>query len=402
MVILTSAHPEMAKSIAALANIFVAQKILGNRCMAKQGIKLQMMNGIVTAVICMMLLFTACSGIAVAQGDEFKNKDSPNGISEIVDVWYFTNRNKIADNGATASYGGMRGAPRVGVLRFDFKPYRGLKRLSNALPFHIPDERITLQDTSEIPETRFWRQIKRFSKDDQGNIIFFVHGYNIGFEKGGRRAAIFQRALNRHNRLILFSWPADGDFLKYTYDEADLEWSVPLLADVLLNMLRHIGHDKVSVVAHSLGARGVIMALVRIACSQPEFPMVKELVLIAPDIDRDVFKDAWPDLQRFASKTTLYVSENDRAMKLSREVHGYPRLGEGGEHLTILPGIETIDVSLTAIRRPSGHLYHLYNAEVVSDLTTLLNTGLPAYKRQNLIPSAPKGVTYWQLAPGSQ
>ena len=79
-------------------------------------------------------------------------------------------------------------------------------------------------------------------------------------------------------------------------------------------------------------------------------------------------------------------------------MHGYPRLGMAGEHLTVLEGVETIDISLVGTRRFSGHIYHLFNPEVIDDLTQLLHTGEPAAQRPGLETVESNGLPYWRLA----
>ena len=66
--------------------------------------------------------------------------------------------------------------------------------------------------------------------------------------------------------------------------------------------------------------------------------------------------------------------------------------------LTVLEGVETIDISPVGIRRFSGHIYHLFNPEVIEDLTRLLHTGKPASQRPGLEPVDRDGLTYWRLA----
>ncbi len=90
------------------------------------------------------------------------------------------------------------------------------------------------------------------------------------------------------------------------------------------------------------------------------------------------------------------ASENDSALRASHEAHGYPRLGEAGEHLTVLAGIETID-DPAGKRRFSGHIYHLYHPPIAEDLQMLLNTGRPAEGRVNLQRARPQGLSYWRL-----
>jgi len=357
------------------------------------------LKGIVTATVFVLLSITAWTGYAVVKEapphDALPNQDTVVQTT----CWYFTLRNKVEAASNDEYYGGLRGGSWAGRFSVYFEPIPGLKEISDAAPFYIPGERIVLQGVNEMSESRMLEEIKGFSDNRQGNIVIYIHGYNIGFEKGCRHAAIFQRALNERHRVALFSWPADGDLLKYTRDEADLAWSVHRMADFFKTIVRLVGPGRVDVVAHSLGARGAAMALARIACMSEEGPFLNQLVLIAPDIDSDSFRDIWPDIRPLARRTTLYVSENDRALKLSQEVHGYPRLGEAGTHLTVLQGMETVDVSLTFNRRPSGHLYHLYTSEVVSDLAALLETGQKASKRANLKQVEMKGGAYWQVMP---
>lgn len=351
------------------------------------------------AVICLAVVLAGSALVAAAGESRSENEGVNAENSAPIDVWYVTLRNKGDRNTAGAVYGGARGELRTGICALDFIPIPGLKGIVDSAPFYIPEERTKIQDVSEWTEDRFWKGIEAFAKNNLGNIVFYIHGYNVGFEKSCRRAALFQRALNPRHRLVLFSWPADGNVLKYTWDEADLVWSVPRIAQTLQKLVLHVGSDRVDVVAHSLGTRGVVMALSMIACKQQTEPLVNELVLVAPDIDTDNFRDAWPDVRHLARRTTLYVSENDKALRASREAHGYPRLGEAGEHLTVLAGIETIDISPAGTRRFSGHIYHLYHSEVAADLLALLGTGRPAAQRPNLQRTELGGLSYWRLVP---
>jgi hypothetical protein len=67
------------------------------------------------------------------------------------------------------------------------------------------------------------------------------------------------------------------------------------------------------------------------------------------------------------------------------------------EHLLV----ESIDISGISTRRISGHLYHLFNPEVIRDLTMLLHSGEPANRRPSLQPSDQNGVPYWLMMPDS-
>ena len=317
--------------------------------------------------------------------------------AEIIPVYFITIRNKTQSLDPMERFGGSRGQMRAGASSVAFSPIWGLEDIAESVPFYIPDEKIKLTDIREIPLEHFFNAIGLFSPSDNGNVVLYIHGYNIDFEKGCRRSAIFQRALGLGNRLILFSWPADGKMMKYTWDEADLEWSVPHLVRYFEEAGKKAGNGKLDVVAHSLGSRGVLQALVRMAYRERVAPLLNELIFIAPDIDADVFRQELPLLQKMANRITVYASENDKPLKLSHEVHGYPRLGEAGDYLTVIEGVETIDISSISNRNYSGHLYHLFNPEVIEDLTRLLHSGEPASRRPGLQSSNRSGLQYWRM-----
>ena len=347
-------------------------------------------------IVCLVVV-SVWSGIVFGRNDV-----CPSSSDEHVDVWYVSVRDVDAQGPAGNAYGGLRGETRMGICSMTIAQIPGLEEIAASAPFYIPDERMQLNRVSETSHKRFWEEIDAFARNNTGKIVFYTHGYNVGFEKSCRRASILQRGLNAQDRLLLFSWPADGNLLSYTRDEADLVWSVPQLAALLEKLARAVGPERLDVVAHSLGTRGVVLALSRIICEPVMPPLINELVLVAPDIDTDYFLDAWPRIRPLVRHTTLYASEHDSALRASREAHGYPRLGEGGEHLTVLAGIETIDVTPAGKRRVSGHIYHLYHPWVAADLQTLLNTGQPADGRANLLRTAHQGQTYWRLEPKDQ
>jgi len=314
-----------------------------------------------------------------------------------VQVSFVTVRNGTGLSEPSDYFGGNRGQMSAGIASVEFSPIWGLEDIAESAPFYIPDTKIDLVHLKEIPFDTLVKETKRFSNQDNGNLVLYVHGYNIDFEKSCRRSGIFQKSLGLQDRLLLFSWPADGNMLKYTWDEADLVWSVPHIAHFLEKLVSKTGNRRVDVVAHSLGARGVMQALVRLAYRERGSVMLNELVLIAPDIDTDSFRQELPLLQSVSKRISIYVSDNDKALRLSQEVHGYQRLGQAGENLRVFDGVETIDISDINPRRISGHLYHLFSPEVIADLTELLHTGKPAAGRASLSKEITDGLPYWRM-----
>ena len=269
-------------------------------------------------------------------------------------VPFITNRNMLEDGDGHKYFDDGRGELHAGYCyatgaaeRADFKPGR-----------------IELVATDDL--------LSQFGRNGE-NIVIYVHGYNIGFEKSCRRAATLQQNLRLDGRLLLFSWPADGNILHYARDTADLEWSVLHFEKLLDDLRQRLGPHRVDLIGHSLGARGLVATLVRLVAEGPDSP-VNELILLAPDIDSDLFRRDVQALRSVTRRITLYVSDQDRALRLSQELHGYPRLGEAGESLTVIDGIDTVDISEAKTNEASGHIYHIYSRGVTEDMRNILGT----------------------------
>jgi esterase/lipase superfamily enzyme len=313
-------------------------------------------------------------------------------------VPYITLRNKTGSDEAEHFFGEERNGVHTGFCDLSSTPLKIMKPLAEKAPFYIPDDIVRLHAIREVFIEDFWRDIEKTANSRR--LVLYTHGYNIDFAKGCKRASLFQENLGLAGRFLLFSWPSHGTVLNYTRDESDLYWSVAPLTEILTGMINRFGAGNLDVVAHSLGARGVILALVQMAHGESaNKPLMHQLVLIAPDIDGGIFKQYAPRIQPLARHTTIYVSDNDRPLALSEEVHGYPRLGQPGPHLKGLAGIEFIDVSDIGTRSPSGHVYHLYHPIMADDVSQLLNDGKLASQRSNLRQT---GKDHWRLQPADR
>lgn len=316
-------------------------------------------------------------------------------------VLYYTLRNHTGEQSVDTYYGDLRDRPHSGLCEVNIRP-TGYKEITSRLPFYVSDTNKEVMMLKEFPEKKLWQAFEKAATDsDENKVVLFVHGYNIDFIKGCSRAAIFQQTLNQDSRMLLFSWPSDGTLVSYTRDEADIEWSQHYLEAVIEKLTRIYGPERLNIVAHSLGARGVFRAM-QLISRKDNKKHVNELVFLAPDIDAEVFRLAFPDLKKIARRITLYSSENDQPLRLSNEVHGNPRLGEAGENLVVIKGMDTIDVSISGGREVTGHLYHLYNNVVRTDLGLLLSNGKKTSMRPNMKLLHKDELPYWMLLPSSE
>ena len=223
-----------------------------------------------------------------------------------------------------------------------------------------------------------------------------MHGYNVSFEDAARRTAQIAYDLKFDGAPIFFSWPSQAGILEYTVDETNVSWAAPHLLRFLTEVAEQSGAERIHLIAHSMGNRALTSALRDLSLMQKsDKPMFDEVVLTAPDIDADTFvNDIAPAVVKTARRVTLYSSSNDEALMVSKKVHGYPRAGDSGSQLVVLPGIDTVDVSAVDTSL-LGHTYYGDNSTVLADIFELLNASKPADQRHWLRPERLGLLKYW-------
>jgi esterase/lipase superfamily enzyme len=316
-----------------------------------------------------------------------------------VEVPYATNRGRNGSGSAPDSYTGDRGEPHYGVCRVVFKRIAMMDGLASKLPFYVPSETREVQIAEQAEPRVFWGHLsKRVSETRERSVVLFVHGYNYGFERTCRMGAELRRRLAGISEVVLFSWPSNGNPGDYLQDQVDVEWSVPFLVRTIARLKTHLGHGtRVHVMAHSLGSRGTFFSLERLRADLGNRPLLDQLILLAPDFDAETFADVYSRISPLARHVTLYASSKDNALAVSRQLNGHPRLGEGGEYLTLIEGMDTIDVSEAGRYQFTGHEYHLYHPRVGADLVDLVSSRRPAAEREDLVPRTRQGLPYWAI-----
>ena len=331
-----------------------------------------------------------------------KGKNSPSGAdssgSVKTSVTYLTLRNETGKRKPKDYYGSRRSDAKSGICHHERSTRSKLKKWSDKSPIKFSTDKNTVSRLSTMSSSDFDAFLDQAAK--RGRIVMYIHGYNVEFTKACRRAAALQNALELEGSLFLFSWPADGKQVSYTRDEADLEWTVDFLQQFLAKLANKYPGASIQLVGHSLGTRGLVKALAFGEFGPKDKPLFDHLVLLAPDIDTDVFQQLLPRVRPRVRNITVYASDGDNALKLSREVHGYPRLGEAGAYLTLADGVDTVDVSRVEAGSSSGHGYHTKSPEVLRDLEQLLKRNLLPGKRDGLKQKEVNGRAYWELQPG--
>jgi len=329
-------------------------------------------------------------------------KDRPPTVADSglrASVFYVTNRLREAQGTSADDFGGDRGEFETGRCEARFTPIMGLSELAPRVPFYIPREKRELV-VERQPAASFWRAVEDAVRQGTSeSLVVFIHGYSYSFARTCAMAAELQRLLQGQATVLMFSWPSNGRPTDYVADQADLEWSVPLFSDLLDELAERLGAQNIQLLAHSLGSRGAILGLQRLAVDRAERPLVGRLVFLAPDFDAQTFVELLPRLRPLTDGMTLYASSSDTPLRVSEELNGYPRLGQAGEDLTVAQGMETIDISPAGLYQILGHEYFYYHPQVAADLARHVGNGLRAAERPGLERRMRNGVGYWALVP---
>jgi esterase/lipase superfamily enzyme len=319
----------------------------------------------------------------------------------VIDLFYVTDRAPDADGGLYFS--GTRGDLSYGVSQISIPPghVMGEHEEPSLLKLEWSNEEgkhINVREVRKLNQEEFTARLGRaIEVSPDSKLMVFVHGYNEEFPDASRMVAQFADDLKFSGPVVLFSWPSQGSLTGYTIDETNAEWAESHFVAMLSALLEQVPVQSIYLVGHSMGNRIVGNAMITLSGDRLESDLMlfREIIMIAPDIDADVFqKDMAPRLARTGIHVTLYASSKDRALMASKAFHGYPRAGDSGEALVVVEGMETIDAS-DASGGLIGHSYFAEDRRIMEDIFGLLQTGQRADNRFGLEARETGQGRYW-------
>ncbi|CAH2407154.1 conserved hypothetical protein [Mesorhizobium escarrei] len=166
-------------------------------------------------------------------------------------------------------------------------------------------------------------------KSPDHSVLVFIHGFNNRFEDAVYRFAQIAKDTDTQSVPILVTWPSRGSALAYGYDRESTNYTRNALELLFQYLARDPQIKEVSILAHSMGNWLALEGLRQMAIRNGGLPAkFKNVMLAAPDVDVDVFRTQIADMGKQHPQFTLFVSQDDRALKVSRRVWGdIPRLG---------------------------------------------------------------------------
>jgi esterase/lipase superfamily enzyme len=252
---------------------------------------------------------------------------------------------------------------------------------------------------SPLDETALLQRLRLTS----GDILVFVHGFNVRFQEAVIRASQVAYDLKFQGPVVLFTWPAGGEdgllsgaMISRTYAD-NLANAIKSVSPAQAFFKQLAGLDRtVHVMVHSMGHQVVLRSLAQLA-QQINRPFIGELILNAPDIPVKDFQRLAPQIKKVAERVTVYCSYNDNAIAASESYNKNRRMG-GCERA---PGVDMVNVGeIDAPALGIGGLGHGYYASrpILTDIFQVL-LGIPAEQRLFIRKSEPNSTEDFYLRP---
>jgi esterase/lipase superfamily enzyme len=322
----------------------------------------------------------------------------------VMKVFFATDRELSGDRHPARLFGSARGPLRYGSCEVSIPRDHRMGELESPallrLEFRQDPERHVVLLAAEVGDRDgFMADLRQaLAAGGKRSALLYVHGYRTTFEDAARRTGQLAYDLGFQGAPVFYSWPSQGKLSGYIVDEANVEWTQADLAAFLADFLQQSDAEHVYLLAHSMGSRAMARAAASLIAARPELASrIDEVILAAPDIDADVFRQQLlPALAALPNPLTLYASSEDSALRASKAIHGYARAGESGPGLLVAKGIETIDASAV----DTGLIRHAYFAErrsALSDMYYLVKNDARAAERFGLQAIDGAGGRYWAL-----
>lgn len=187
-----------------------------------------------------------------------------------------------------------------------------------------------------------------------GRVLIFVHGFNNRFEDAVYRFAQITHDSGSDVAPVLFTWPSRARVFDYLFDRESTIFSRDAFEETVWQVARDPRVKDVTIMAHSMGAWLAMEGLRQMAIRRGSLPpKISNVILASPDVDVDVFATQWRALERPKARFTLFVSRDDRALRVSSTLAGgIDRLGliNAQERYRELEKSGIVVIDLTAMR----------------------------------------------------
>jgi esterase/lipase superfamily enzyme len=180
-------------------------------------------------------------------------------------------------------------------------------------------------------------------------VTVFVHGFNTNFAEGLYRHAQMVHDFRSPGVSVSYAWPSAANVRSYGFDRESALFARDGL-ERLLDVLARSDAEQIVLAGHSMGTV-VVMETIRqmaIRGSDGVLGRIQAVVLLAPDLDPELFRSEVSALAPRVIPIYVSVSARDRALRVSGLLRGQAeRLGSLSDtsRIASLPGVVVLDVT---------------------------------------------------------
>ncbi len=245
-----------------------------------------------------------------------------------------------------------------------------------------PSKEFTVRRIEATTPEQSWSWFEEQKTD--GHAFIFVHGYNVRFADAIYRLAQLSHDSEMNAAPVLFTWPSRGKLFSYLYDRESATYSRDALELIIEEAVKSDKVSNITILAHSMGSWVTMEALRQMRIRMGAVPpKIRNVILAAPDLDIDVFKQQFGSLGDERPYFTFLVSADDRALLLSRILSGrVQRLGaiDPSEEpyrsdLEAMGGVTILNLTQLESGDRVNHAKYAQSPEVVRLLSARLSQG---------------------------
>ena len=242
---------------------------------------------------------------------------------------------------------------------------------------------------------------EKLAQSKRKDIYIYVHGYKVVFENPLLVATELWHFLGYEGVFIAYAWPSTPKNLAYFSDLETTSLSAYNFRIFLEYLARETKAENIHIIGYSAGTRLVINGLSQLAFMYKDETKeafrkhlrIGHVILTASDFDRQLFGSYINEgILDVAKDTTIYLSELDSALSLSKWIFNRQRLGQMWEDRKLPDGLAEllwqaedlvlVDVSdVEKAASGNGHAYFRKSPWVSSDILSTLMYDLSPQER---------------------
>jgi esterase/lipase superfamily enzyme len=282
---------------------------------------------IATALLTLALVCGSCASRPL-QGVIVPTSESADGVSRVPILIATTRQRAVDDVGEMFN---RERSPTMSFARIDVSiPPDDARKIGDVQwptsPPGNPRRDFVTVSAEYLDQKGFDAAVALTAKTMRRNkAMIFVHGFNNRFDDAAYRFAQIVQDSRAPVIPILFSWPSLGvvGMRAYEADRESANQSIESLERLIDVVALNPSVKEVTVLCHSMGCQLTTAALAaRGAQSGKIGGKIRNVLLVAPDVDADVFRERMQQMGNPRPRFALFLSQDDRALKASRSLWG--------------------------------------------------------------------------------